>query len=297
MEGCVLCPRHCQVRRENGERGFCQETDKLRVARAALHMWEEPCISGEEGSGTVFFTGCNLRCVYCQNYDLSRSETGKEITVSRLAEIFLELQQKGANNINLVTPTHFVPQITEALKMAKKSGLRLPVIYNTGGYESEQTLAMLNGWIDVYLPDFKYWDSEQAGRYSKATDYPETVKKVIAEMYRQTGVCRFDESGKIQKGVIVRHLLLPGELKAAKRIVQHLYETYGDSVYMSLMNQYTPLDTLDKMKYPELGRKVTEEEYDELVDYAIDLGVECAYIQEGDTAEESFIPPFTLEGV
>lgn len=164
MSGCVLCPRHCMVMRDNGEKGFCRETDHLRVARAALHMWEEPCISGEEGSGTVFFTGCNLRCVYCQNYDLSRSVTGKEITISRLAEIFLELQQKGANNINLVTPTHFVPQIIEALKCAKVRGLHLPVIYNTGGYESEETLAMLDGWVDAYLPDFKYWDSEQALR-------------------------------------------------------------------------------------------------------------------------------------
>ena len=297
MSGCVLCPRHCMVMRDNGEKGFCQETDHLRVARAALHMWEEPCISGEEGSGTVFFTGCNLRCVYCQNYDLSRSVAGKEITISRLAEIFLELQQKGANNINLVTPTHFVPQIIEALKCAKARGLHLPVIYNTGGYESEETLAMLDGWVDVYLPDFKYWDSEQALRYSRAEDYPETVKKAIREMYRQTGACRFDVDGKIQKGVIVRHLLLPGELEAAKKIVRYLYEIYGDSVYMSLMNQYTPLDTLDTVRYPELGRKVTEREYDTLVDYAIDLGVECAYIQEGDTAEESFIPPFTLEGV
>ena len=292
-----MCPRHCRAARDNGEKGFCQETDRLRVARAALHMWEEPCISGEEGSGTVFFTGCNLRCVYCQNYDLSRSEKGKEITVSRLAEIFLELQQKGANNINLVTPTHFVPKIIEALRTARTQGLHLPVIYNTGGYESEETLVMLDGWIDVYLPDFKYWDSEQALRYSQAQDYVETVKKAIGAMYQQTGACRFDKNGKIQKGVIVRHLLLPGELMAAKEIVHYLYESYGDSVYMSLMNQYTPLDTLDRMKYPELGRKVSEEEYDELVDYAIDLGVECAYIQEGDTAEESFIPPFTLEGV
>lgn len=292
-----MCPRHCEVERGDGEKGFCQETNRLRIARAALHMWEEPCISGEEGSGTVFFTGCNLRCVYCQNYDLSRSETGKEISVSRLAEIFLELQQKGANNINLVTPTHFVPQIIVALQIAREQGLFLPIVYNTGGYESEETLAMLDGWIDVYLPDFKYWDSEQALRYSKAQDYPETAKEAIREMYRQTGACRFDENGKIQKGVIARHLLLPGELVPAKKIVQYLYETYGDDIYMSLMNQYTPLGTLDKIKYPELGRKITEKEYDELVDYAIDIGVECAYIQEGDTAEESFIPPFTLDGI
>lgn len=283
--------------REDGEKGFCQETDHLRVARAALHMWEEPCISGDEGSGTVFFTGCNLRCVYCQNYDLSRSETGKEIAVVRLAEIFLELQQKGANNINLVTPTHFVPQIIEALKLAKADGLRLPIVYNTGGYESEETLAMLDGWIDIYLPDFKYWGDAQAVRYSRASDYVERVKCAVAEMVRQTGACEFDERGMLKKGVIVRHLLLPGQLEAAKKIVSYLYAEYGDGIYMSLMNQYTPLDTLDIGHYPELGRKVSEEEYEELVDYAIELGVECAYIQEGDTAEESFIPPFTLEGV
>ena len=297
MSACSLCPRDCHVDRNAGKKGFCGEDKTVYLARAALHMWEEPCISGKKGSGAVFFSGCGLRCCFCQNHDIAIGSRGLAVTVERLSEIFLELQEKGAANINLVTPTHFVPQIIEALKCAKIRGLHLPVIYNTGGYESEETLAMLDGWVDAYLPGFKYWDSEQALRYSRAEDYPETVKKAIREMYRQTGACRFDMDGKIQKGVIVRHLLLPGELKAAKRIVQYLYETYGDSVYMSLMNQYTPLETLDTVRYPELGRKVTEKEYDALVDYAIDLGVECAYIQEGDTAEESFIPPFTLEGV
>lgn len=294
---CRICPRHCVADRSMGERGFCNETDQIRVARAALHMWEEPCISGEEGSGTVFFTGCNLRCVYCQNYAISRNQAGKEISIMRLAEIFLELQEKGANNINLVTPTHFVPQIVEALGIAKKKGMHLPVVYNTGGYESLQTLQMLDGLVDVYLPDFKYWERKAGERYSFASEYPETVRQAIHEMVRQTGACQFDEQGRIKKGVIVRHLLLPGELESAKQIVRYLYETYGDTIYLSLMNQYTPLNTLDQTKYPELARKVTEKEYDEWIDYAIDLGVECAYIQEGETAEESFIPAFTGEGV
>lgn len=293
----MLCPRKCGADRQNGERGICQETEVIRVARAALHMWEEPCISGEEGSGTVFFTGCNLRCVYCQNYDLSRSVTGKEITKDRLAEIFLELQEKKANNINLVTPTHYIPQIVQALDAAKRQGLHLPVVYNSSGYECVDSLKMLEGYVDIYLPDFKYWVQESARRYSKAYDYPDVAKAAIAEMVRQTKEAEFDDRSMLKKGVIVRHLLLPGRLEEAKRIVRYLYETYGDTIYLSLMNQYTPLDTLDAEKYPELNRKVTAEEYDELVDYAIDLGVENGFIQEGDTAEESFIPGFTLEGV
>ena len=293
----MLCPRKCGADRQNGERGICQETEVIRVARAALHMWEEPCISGEEGSGTVFFTGCNLRCVYCQNYDLSRSVTGKEITKDRLAEIFLELQEKKANNINLVTPTHYIPQIVQALDAAKRQGLHLPVVYNSSGYECVDSLKMLEGYVDIYLPDFKYWVQESARRYSKAYDYPDVAKAAIAEMVRQTKEAEFDDRSMLKKGVIVRHLLLPGRLEEAKRIVRYLYETYGDTIYLSLMNQYTPLDTLDAEKYPELNRKVTAEEYDELIDYAIDLGVENGFIQEGDTAEESFIPGFTLEGV
>lgn len=297
MSGCVLCPRRCGVDRENGETGICRETNRVRVARAALHMWEEPCISGEEGSGTVFFTGCNLRCVYCQNYSLSRSKTGKGIPVERLAEIFLELQEKKANNINLVTPTHFIPQITEALDIARRRGMSLPVVYNSSGYERTESLRRLEGYVDVYLPDFKYWNPQTAKRYSMAEDYPQAVKCAVEEMARQTGEAVFDERGIMKKGVIVRHLLLPGRLEEAKQVVRYLYETYGDTIYVSLMNQYTPLDTLNREKYPELGRKVTEEEYEELVDYAIELGVENGFVQEGGTAEESFIPPFTLEGV
>lgn len=293
---CRLCPRLCNINRREGKRGICGESGKVRISRAALHMWEEPCISGAEGSGTVFFTGCTLRCVYCQNYRISNGEVGKEIEEGRLAEIFLELQGQHANNINLVTPTHFVPQIVRALDIARDQGLCLPVVYNTSGYERTETLKQLEGYVDVYLPDFKYLDTEHAEKYSKAADYPEAAKAAIEEMVRQCGRPQFDGRGMMQKGVIVRHLLLPGCLTDAKRIVRYLYRTYGNQIYMSLMNQYTPLDTLDKETYPELGRKVTEHAYERLIDYAIGLGVEQAYIQEGDTAKESFIPSFELEG-
>lgn len=294
---CALCPRECRADRKHNGKGFCGEPDQVRLSRAALHMWEEPCISGEKGSGAVFFTGCTLRCVYCQNYHISNGEIGKAVSVERLAEIFLELQDQGAANLNLVTPTHFVPQIICALDLAKRRGLELPVVYNTSGYEKTETLKMLEEYVDIYLPDFKYLDNEHAKKYSRAEDYPEAVKAAIEEMVRQTGSPRFDEEGMMKKGVIVRHLLLPGCLKDAKKIVEYLYRTYGNHIFMSLMNQYTPLNSLDSEKYPELSRKVSKRSYEKLVDYAIDLGVEQAFIQEGETAKESFIPAFTLEGV
>lgn len=294
---CMLCPRRCGMRRADKVTGFCGETDRVRVSRAALHMWEEPCISGEHGSGTVFFTGCTLRCVYCQNHVISTGQVGKEITIERLAEIFLELEEQGAYNINLVTPTHFVPQIITALDQARRSGLAVPVVYNTGGYERVDTLKMLEGYVDIYLPDFKYLNSEHAKKYSMAEDYPDVAKDAIREMVRQVGRPVFDSSGMMKKGVIVRHLLLPGCLRDAKRIVAYLYHTYGNHIYMSLMSQYTPLQTLDRERFPELGRKVSARAYDNLVAYAISLGVEQAFIQEGDVAKESFIPSFALEGV
>ena len=293
----MLCPRRCGADRKNGKTGICRETEELRAARAALHMWEEPCISGREGSGTVFFTGCNLRCVYCQNFALSRSQTGKKITEERLAELFLKLQEMKANNINLVTPAHFLPQIRKSLKLAKRQGLHIPVVYNSSGYECVESLKELEGLADVYLPDFKYWSGEIAGRYSGAEDYPDIAMAAIEEMVRQRGKPEFDSRGIMTEGVIVRHLLLPGQVSEAKRIVRYLYETYGDRIYMSLMNQYTPLDSLDASKFPELNRRVTRKEYGKLVDYAIALGVEQAFIQEGETARESFIPSFTLKGL
>lgn len=297
MESCELCPRNCRVNRIEKQTGVCGETDEIRVSRAALHFWEEPCISGEKGSGTVFFTGCNLRCVFCQNHQISTGNVGKKISVERLAEIFLELQAQGANNINLVTPTHFVKQIIKALDIAKEKGLVIPIVYNSGGYESVETLKMLDGYVDIYLPDFKYLDKEHAREYSKAEDYPEVAKEMLEEMVRQTGEVHFDENGMMTRGVIVRHLLLPGCLLDAKRIVDYLHTTYGNRIYMSLMNQYTPLDTLDKERYPKLAHKVKDIAYEKLIDYALSIGVEQAFIQEGDTAKESFIPPFTLEGV
>ena len=290
---CSLCPRMCNIDRQVTT-GYCGVKNTLRVARAALHFWEEPCISGEEGSGAVFFTGCNLRCVFCQNYQIARAEQGKEITVERLAEIFLELQEQKANNINLVTATHYVPQVVEALKMAKEKGLYIPVVYNCGGYETVETLKLLDGLVDIYLPDFKYVDSERAKRYSRAEDYPEVAKAALAEMVRQQPEAIFDERGIMTKGVIVRHLMLPGGIKDSKAVVNYLYETYGDQIYISLMNQYTPLPHV--ADYPEIDRKLKKFEYDRLVDYAISLGVENGFIQEGETAEESFIPAFTNEG-
>ena len=275
--------------------GYCGVKNTLRVARAALHFWEEPCISGEEGSGAVFFTGCNLRCVYCQNYHIARAEQGKEITIERLAEIFLELQAQNANNINLVTGTHYVPQIVEALKISKEKGLKIPIVFNCGGYESVSTLQILEGLVDIYLPDFKYMDSERAKRYSHAANYPETAKDALAEMVRQQPEAVFDERGMMQKGVIVRHLMLPGGIRDSKAVVSYLYETYKDQIYLSLMNQYTPLPHVER--YPEINRKLKKFEYNRLVDYAISLGVEKGFIQEGETAEESFIPAFTNEGV
>lgn len=296
MKRCTLCPRNCNVDREAGERGVCGVTGEgILGARAALHMWEEPCISGECGSGTVFFSGCSLRCIYCQNYEIAHAETGKRITVERLSEIFLELAKKGAHNINLVTPTHYTPEIIRAVLRARACGLTLPIIYNCSGYEKVETLKMLEGIVDIYLTDFKYMESDLAAKFSKAPDYPTIAKEALKEMVRQTGAPVFDENDLMKKGVIVRHLLLPNHLKNAKAVVQYVYETYGNQLYLSLMNQYTPLPQVRHI--PELNRKVTDREYEKLLDYAIDLGVEQAFIQEGETAEESFIPSFSCEGI
>ena len=292
---CNLCPRECNVDRKNGQRGVCGVIGKGIVgARAALHMWEEPCISGETGSGTVFFSGCPLRCVYCQNYEIAQAKRGTEITIERLAEVFLELQSKKAANINLVTPTHYSLEIKEVVEIARRGGLHIPIVYNCSGYEKVETLRLLEGVIDVYLVDYKYEDSVIAKKYSNAANYPSVVKDALAEMVRQCGEVEFDAEGMMKKGVIVRNLLLPGYLENSKAVVKYVYETYGDKVYLSLMNQYTPLPHV--VKWPELNHKVTSEEYEELVDYAIELGVENGFLQEGDTAEESFIPMFDGEG-
>lgn len=307
---CTLCPRNCKVNRQIGETGFCGQTNEIRAARAALHMWEEPCISGTNGSGTVFFSGCTLRCVYCQNSSIASGQHGKNISIQRLSDIFLELQDKGAHNINLVTPTHFVPGLVRALELSKSHGLNIPIVYNTGSYESLETLRQLDGLVDIYLPDLKYYSSELSLRYSHAKDYFDVASNAISEMVRQTGEPIFEEQNKdalfinaedsdtmplMTHGVIVRHLVLPGHTDDSKKIIDYLHNTYADKIYISIMNQFTPISSLND--YPEINRKISEAEYDEVVDYAISIGVENGFIQEGNTAEESFIPPFDLTGI
>ena len=295
LSDCTLCPRNCHADRRNGGHGYCGMDSSLRAARAALHMWEEPCISGERGSGAVFFSGCNLRCCFCQNREIAVGNHGSVITVERLADIFLELEQKGAANINLVTGTHYVLQIIQALELARAAGLSLPVVYNCGGYEKKETIAMLDGYVDVYLPDFKYMDPELAKQFSNAADYPQAAKEAIKEMVRQTGSCEFDENGYIVKGTIVWHLVLPGHKNNSLQVLEYLYKTFGNQIYISIMNQYTPV--YEQKKYTELNRKVTKREYEKVLCAAIDLGIDNAFFQEGDTAKESFIPAFCGEGI
>lgn len=295
LKRCCLCPHACGADRSAGEKGKCGAGARLKVARAALHFWEEPCISGTVGSGTVFFSHCPLRCVYCQNAEISSGQAGAEITTGRLTDIFLELQGQGAANINLVTPTHYVPHIIEAFTRAKERGLTLPIAYNCSGYESVEALRLLDGMVDIYLTDFKYMDAFIARRYSHAAGYPPAAKRALREMVRQVGDAEFDEKGLMRRGVIVRHLLLPGYLEDSRAVVRYLYETYGNRIWLSLMSQYTPVC---KERLPEeLRRQVRAEEYDALVDFAAGLGIENGFIQEGEAAGESFIPPFNLTGV
>ena len=294
-DNCMLCPRTCGAQRSKGKTGICGVTETLKVARAALHFWEEPCISGTKGSGAVFFSGCALHCVFCQNESIAQGTAGKEITPERLVEIFLELQEQGANNINLVTPGQYVPHIIRAVEQARRQGLAVPIVYNTGSYENVDTIKALEGIVDIYLPDFKYMDPELAGKYSHAKDYPQVAKLALAEMVRQTGMPEFDSRGMMKRGVIVRHLLLPGHVKNSKNVLKYLYKTYGDKIYISMMNQYTPMPAMKDD--PQLSRKVTDREYERLIDYAISLGLNNGFIQEGETAKESFIPEFNGEGV
>ena len=295
LKDCCLCPRKCHADRTAGKTGYCGMDQTVRVARAALHMWEEPCISGRRGSGAVFFTGCNLRCCFCQNRDIAIGDSGLEITINRLAEIFLELQEKGAANINLVTGTHYIPQIIAALKIAKEKGMNLPAVYNCGGYESVEALKMLEGYIDVYLPDYKYAQSELARKYSHASDYPQTALRAIGEMLRQTGSAQFDENGYIRRGTIVRHLILPGHTKNSKEALTVLHQTYGNQIYISIMNQYTPLPQVANIE--ALNRTVTQEEYDRVLRFAERIGIERGFRQEGTSASESFIPEFDERGL
>ena len=308
---CNLCPRNCGVRRQEGERGACGADGRLLVSRAALHFWEEPPISGEDGSGTIFFAHCPLRCVYCQNYELAHGEHGREITVERLAAVMGELEVAGALNINCVTPTHYAPQIREAIALAREAGLQLPVLWNTSGYETVEAIRANRGFVDAYLTDFKYADAELARRYSHAPDYPEKALAALEAMVKETGEPRYDEyrgQERLVSGVVVRHLMLPGALENSKAVVRLLHERFGNAVRLSLMNQYTPV-LADKAAagnetaaralatYPELACRVPDEEYEQLLDYADDLGIQDYFWQEGGACEESFIPAFDYTGV
>lgn len=288
LKKCNLCPRNCGVNRYESL-GFCKASDKVKVAYYSLHQWEEPVISGINGSGTVFFSNCNLKCIFCQNKKISTLGYGKEISNERLEEIFLELQAKGAHNINLVTPTHYVPQIVEVLKEAKTAGLNIPIVYNTSSYENVSTIMLLEGIVDVYLADLKYFDDSLGCKYSKCENYFEVAKAAIEAMYEQVGKFEIVDDLMV-KGVIVRVLVLPGHADDSKNLIKYLHETYGNNIIISIMNQYTPVEVIDK--YPNLNRKVSDEEYEEVIDFAVELGVEIAFIQEGETQDTSFIPDF-----
>ena len=294
LEQCRLCPRECGAARQSGQRGLCGAGKSLRVARAALHFWEEPCISGQTGSGTVFFSGCPLGCRFCQNHDISARCFGKDISVQRLAEIFLELQQQGANNVNLVSPTQYVPQMIEALDLAKPE-LKIPVVYNTGGYERVETLRMLEGSVDIWLPDAKYADPKRAGDYSNAANYPEVAFAAIVEMLRQAGDPVFDQNGMMRRGVIVRHLVMPGGMQDSLRVLEELANLRQKQHFLlSLMSQYTPYRRDET--YPELNRRVSSYEYRRVCEYAQELGFE-GFQQERSSAKEEYTPDFDLTGV
>lgn len=286
---CNICPRKCNVDRDIST-GYCRSSNEIKIARAALHYWEEPCISGSNGSGTVFFCGCNLGCVFCQNRKISRGKGGYVVTKEELADIFIELQNKNAHNINLVTPTHFSPHIIPSTEIARKKGLKIPIVYNCGGIESVEALKTLQNKIQIYLPDFKYWDNFYAKKYSYFENYSETVKKAIEEMVKQVGKIEFDENGIMKKGVIVRHLALPYLEEDSKKIIEYLYKTYKNDIYISIMSQYTPPKNIiyEELKYP-----VRDYQYREIVEFALSLGIKNAYIQDGESVGESFIPDFS----
>ncbi len=287
LERCTLCPRNCGVNRYE-KVGACGATDKIKLAYYSLHQWEEPIISGTNGSGTIFFSHCNLKCIFCQNKKISTGGYGKEIDNSRLTEIILELQQKGAHNINLVTPTHYVPQIVNCLQEIKDRKLKIPVVYNTSSYENIETINMLDGIVDIYLADLKYFDDELAVKYSNCNNYFKYASLAIDEMYKQVGNFVI-ENDLMKRGIIVRILILPGHIDDAIKIIDYLYKKYGDNIIISIMNQYTPIGCLN---FDNLNRKVTDDEYNKVIDYAIDLGIKYAFIQDGETQDESFIPNF-----
>lgn len=291
LNNCRLCPRKCGADRINSKYGFCGAGSEVRIARAALHFWEEPCISGESGSGTVFFSNCTMKCVYCQNYEVSTNSLGYNVTIDELSDIFIDLQSKGANNINLVTPTHYVPQIIKAIDISRRKGLNIPFVYNTGGYENVETIKMLDGYIDVYMPDFKYFDNKFALMLSNAPKYHEAAVSSIKEMYNQTGKAVFDKKGIMIKGVLIRHLMLPGLLRDSLHIIDYISENYGNNVYFSLMSQYTPLRHINELS--SLNHKLNFKYYNFAVDRCIENGLENVFVQNEEAASESFIPEFS----
>lgn len=291
---CDICPHNCKVNREK-QIGKCKATDKPKLALSSLHFFEEPCISGENGSGTVFFSNCNLKCVYCQNYEISNQGFGVEITIERLAEIFLEQQLNNANNINLVSPTIYAYQIKQAIKIAKQKGLNIPIIYNSSGYENIETIKELEGYIDIYLPDFKYASNELGEKYSKVKKYYDMCVPALKEMYRQVGAPEFDENGIIKKGMIIRHLVLPNNIENSKKVIKTIKEELPQDVYISIMAQYFP--TGEAKNIPELSRKLTKKEYKEIENYIYEQNIQNGYMQELGEHEEEYVPIFNLKGV
>ncbi|MCQ2417783.1 MAG: 4Fe-4S cluster-binding domain-containing protein [Oscillospiraceae bacterium] len=287
---CTLCPRNCNTERSL-QAGYCGETTDIRIARAASHMWEEPAISGSNGSGTIFFSGCGLRCIFCQNHEIAISHIGYQVSQQELLSVMFQLKEQGVHNINLVTPSHYTEQLIPVLEKARKEHIDLPILWNSSGYEKTETLKMLEGLIDIYLPDFKYINSDTAREYSNAADYPEMAKQALAEMYRQCGSPRFDaHTGLMTRGLQVRHLVLPGHAQESRQILWYLYQTYENRIGYSIMNQYTPMPHMQS--HPLLHRKVTEQEYQNVIRYAEAIGISNALIQEGEAADESFIPQF-----
>lgn len=287
---CNLCPRNCNVDRE-WELGYCMAPDDMVIAKYSLHKWEEPVISGDVGSGTIFFSYCNLRCCYCQNYEISEFHKGRLVSVEEFSEICLKLQEMGASNINLVTPTMFAYKIREGILLARSRGLKIPVVYNTSSYENIDTIKLLEGIVNIYLADLKYYDDKLGEKYSGCRNYFKYASSCIDEMVRQIGSNVFDNDGMMKKGVIIRHLVLPGNIDDSMKIMKYLYDKYDDNIIVSIMNQYTPVR---EMEYIELNRKITDEEYDSVVDYAYDIGIRNAFIQEGETQDIKFIPDFEI---
>lgn len=290
LKQCKICPHNCNVNRLNGKIGRCKCTDKIKIALASVHNYEEPCISGVNGSGTIFFSNCNMNCIYCQNYEISQLGKGKEISIKELADIFINQQEKGVNNINLVTPTMYAFQIIEAIKLAKKNGLIIPIIYNTNGYEKIETLKALQGYIDVYLPDLKYYSNKLSIKYSKVNNYFSVATEAIKEMYRQVGTPKFNEDGIMQRGIIIRHLVLPNHIQNSKNILKWIKENMPQDVYVSIMAQYFP--TYKAKEDELLNRKLTKKEYKEIEKFLYTLDLKNGYIQELGEHEEEYVPDF-----